>query len=495
MPRVLVIEDSPTQARQLVFILEGAGFEVETAADADEGYTRLVQGRFDLVLSDLLLPGDSGFDLCRRIKANPAFRHLPVVVHTGQADPANVLRGLQAGADGFMTKDRPPEEIVGRIRRVLERGAAPPEAREPTRVVFRGQEFAFSAGRAQLTDILVAAFEDVLHLNELQEETTLDLCRVNVELQEANRTLADRNRQLQQLADELAATALSERQAHEELKRAESHLVQSEKLAALGQLVAGIAHEINNPLAFVSNNMAVLQRDVRALRDLIQLYQEADPLLAQHGPALRARIQDLAERLDLAYTLDNLEGLTTRSREGLKRIQQIVKDLRDFARLDESDLQEVDVNTGIESTLNLVRSQARKQQVELLAELGALPPITCFPAKVNQVVLNLLVNAIDACQAGGRVSVQTCPTATGIEIHVCDTGCGIDPAVASRVFDPFFTTKPPGQGTGLGLSISYQIVQAHGGSIRFESAPGQGTHFIVGLPLRPLPESARKDSP
>src|SRR5438876_3759193 len=160
MLRVLVIEDSPTQAQKLAIILEEAGFAVEVAPDADRGFARLAEGKFDLVLSDLLLPGDSGFDLCRRVKADPRLRHLPVIVHTSQADPANVLRGLEAGADGFMTKDREPAEIVQRIRRMLARTGRPEEAKADSRprVVFMGREYELSAGRDQLLDVLVSAF-------------------------------------------------------------------------------------------------------------------------------------------------------------------------------------------------------------------------------------------------------------------------------------------------------------------------------------------------
>jgi PAS domain S-box-containing protein len=311
----------------------------------------------------------------------------------------------------------------------------------------------------------VVTFTDITQRKQEEEE----LWRQNVLLQE---------------------TAQSERQALEALKRAQSQLVQSEKLAALGQLVAGVAHEINNPLSFVGNNVAVLQRDVAALRKILDLYREAEPLLAQHHPDLHARIQDLAERIDLSYTLENLEPLMTRSRDGLKRIQQIVKDLRDFARLDESDLHEVDVNAGVESTLNIIRNRAKKQQVELRTELGQLPLVSCYPAKVNQVLLNLVVNAIDACPSGGMVTIRTELDGTGVALHVLDTGQGIPPAIRDRVFDPFFTTKPPGQGTGLGLSISYQIVCDHGGRIAFEPADGGGTHFKVWLPLKAPRKSA-----
>jgi PAS domain S-box-containing protein len=292
----------------------------------------------------------------------------------------------------------------------------------------------------------------------------------------------------------LQELARSEHQAHEAMKRAQSQLVQSEKLAALGQLVAGVAHEINNPLSFVGNNVAVLQRDVAALGQLLVLYREAEPLLAEQRPELRQRITDLAERIDLQYTLDNLGPLMARSRDGLKRIQQIVKDLRDFARLDESDLQEADINAGVESTVNIIRSRAKKQGVEIVLDLGQLPHVSCYPAKVNQVVLNLVANSIDACGSGGKVTVRTAASGDGVVLHVLDTGRGIPPEIRERVFDPFFTTKPPGQGTGLGLSVSYQIVQDHRGSINFDCPPGGGTHFVVWLPLRGQRRAAKGQS-
>ena len=467
MPRVLIVEDSPTQAQQLALILEDARFEVAIAPDAERGFEHLANDRFDLVLSDLLLPGDSGFDLCKRIKADTHLRRIPVVVCTSQAEPFNVLRGLQAGADGFITKSRDPEEIIGCIHRAL---ARPPttEPTTPISVVFLGREFRLPAGREQLLDVLASAFEDVVHLND-QYQTSL------LTLRELNRQLGERNRRLQSLAD-------SERQAHEELKRAESQLVQAEKLSSLGRMVAGVAHEINNPLAFVINNVAVLRRDLGHVIELLHLYRQADPILADHDPALLERVDTTAAEGDLAYVLENLGSLVDRSGEGLKRIQRIILDLRNFARLDESERKEVDLNEGIRTTAFLIDGRVAAQRVELVLDFTPLRPVTCYPAQINQVVLNLLNNALDACPDGGKVTVGTRLTAREVEIHVVDTGPGIEPSIRDKIFEPFFTTKPVGRGTGLGLSISYGIVQAHGGRIDLDSSPGRGAHFIVRLP-------------
>jgi two-component system NtrC family sensor kinase len=296
----------------------------------------------------------------------------------------------------------------------------------------------------------------------------------------AEEKLKEQNVTLQELAR-------SEQQAHQGLKTAQSRMVQTEKLASLGQLVAGVAHEINNPLAFVSNNVAVLERDLLDLAALIGLYRRTRDANDADRAALDAPIAQLCEQLDLDYCLENLPRIIDRTRDGLRRIERIVKDLRLFARVDEGEWNEVDLNPGIESSVNMVQGYARKHGVAVEKDLGELPLLRCRAARLHQVVVNLLMNAIDACPPEGTVTIRTRTDHElgGIRFDVIDTGCGIDPDIRERIFDPFFTTKPIGEGTGLGLSISYGIVQEHGGTIDVESSPGQGSCFTVRIPSKP----------
>ncbi len=303
--------------------------------------------------------------------------------------------------------------------------------------------------------------------------------------------LARSNELLLRLAAEREELAQSREQAFQELETADqelkgtlSQLVQAEKLSALGQVVAGVAHEINNPLAFVTNNLYLLRRDLQGMTELVALYETCHEALAEHDPALLGRILEVRDRIELGFVLESLDDMMSRTAHGLKRIHQIVAGLRNFARLDEAELKEADVNEGIIATVNIMRLKARELGIRLELDLKPLPPLLCYPGKVNQVVLNLVANAIDASAEGGTVSVRTSPLADGVEIHVVDEGAGIAPSIRDRIFDPFFTTKAVGKGTGLGLSIGSSIVEAHGGRLGVESRPGKGSHFTVWLPFQ-----------
>ncbi len=280
--------------------------------------------------------------------------------------------------------------------------------------------------------------------------------------------------------DELRRQKDELQSALRKLQEAQAHLIQGEKMASLGQLVAGVAHEINNPLSYVSNNLAVLDRDVRQVAGLMADYR------AHFGDAVPPAIREAEERIDLDYTLTSLDRLLKSTRQGLHRVGEIVAGLRDFSRLDEAERKPVDPNEAVRATVEMVRYQARQKGADLLVETAPLPSTWCNPGQVNQVLLNLLMNAIQAVEAGGTITLRTrsLPASGEIQYEVADDGPGIPDAIRGRIFDPFFTTKPVGVGTGLGLWITYNIVDQHRGRIDLETGPGRGTTFTVTLPVR-----------
>lgn len=272
------------------------------------------------------------------------------------------------------------------------------------------------------------------------------------------------------------------------LRETQAALVQSEKLAGLGQLAAGMAHEINNPISYVANNLAVLLRDVNSLSEVLTRYRAAHAELASARPELADEIDALAQSCDLSWIQQNAPTLFESSRQGLSRVRDIVRQLRDFARLDEADLDELDLNAAIRSTAEILGHEIQSKTVTIeFALLDSLSRITCRPAKIHQVLYNLLLNAVQACRTHGHITVRTLQESEdGVSFEVEDNGCGIDEQHLPHIFEPFFTTKPVGGGAGLGLAVSYGIVRDHGGTIDVETSVERGSTFRVRLPLRPL---------
>ncbi|WP_223489081.1 ATP-binding protein [Pseudomonas sp. A-RE-19] len=269
----------------------------------------------------------------------------------------------------------------------------------------------------------------------------------------------------------------------DERKQLESQLVQSEKLASLGQLAAGVAHEINNPIGFISSNLGTLDGYFKQLQDMLDAYREAEASIT--SSEVIDRLGQLRERVELAFLREDIPLLIKESKDGISRVGKIVKDLKDFSRVDANqEWQWANLQQGIESTLNIVANEL-KYKADVVKEYQDLPDIECLPSQINQVIMNLIVNASQAMgPERGTITLRTGLEGERVSIEVADTGSGIEPDNLQKIFDPFYTTKPVGQGTGLGLSLSYGIVKKHRGDISVRSEVGVGSTFRVELPVR-----------
>ncbi len=285
--------------------------------------------------------------------------------------------------------------------------------------------------------------------------------------------LAETNQQLE-------GALLQLERVHATLKSTQTQLVQSEKMRALGQLVAGVAHEINTPIAFIGNNLAHLAGLEPKLRQLFAAYA---PLKQLADTAQRTTIADAEAEAELEYLWDDLHDLVAESQQGIERISDLVQSLRSLVRLDEAEMKAANLNDGLASTVRIVRSLS-KEQVEIVEQYGELPPTLCRPSELNQVFLNLLTNAVQAVTGEGQVRVASACQSDAIIITVRDTGVGMDAEILPRLGEPFFTTKPAGVGSGLGLAVSFGIIERHHGRLEFTSTPGAGTTATVTLPVQ-----------
>jgi len=353
----------------------------------------------DLILLDLHMPhvdGLAAMDLLASVI--PADDYLPVLVLTGDATSEAKATALSRGAHDFLSKPLNRTEVQLRVRNLLQ-----------TR-----------------------------HLH--------------LQLKAQNASLAQQVKERTELAEELG-------QANRKLQEAQTHLIHAEKMAGLGQLVAGIAHEINNPLAFVINNIFIAQDVLAKLT--------SDP--AALAPGTEAKVARMRARIDDAHS-------------GATRVKELVSKLRTFSRLDQGTIQTIDIHESIELALLFLRHKL-DERISVERRYGDVPMVTCFAGELNQVLMNVIANAIDAIEGPGRITVATEQRNGDLVMRIRDTGKGIPGEIRNRIFEPFFTTKPVGEGTGLGLAISYGIVKAHQGSMEFTSRAGEGTEFVLTIPI------------
>ena len=444
MMRVLIVEDSPTQAEQLRIILEEAALEVEHSTDGRAALALFEHGDFDLIVSDIMMPHMSGYELCHAVKKSPRGRATPVILLSTLADPMDIIRGLECGADNFITKPYEADQLMARIRTVLDNKELRTTGKLTfgVEVSFLGKKFLISSEKEQILDLLISTFEDIV--------------RTNRGLQDSKIALAAAKKEIETYARELELR-VEERTA--ELVERQQQLFQAQKMEAVGQLTGGLAHDFNNLLTVIVGNLDALES-----------------ILVNQPKAQECAVDALKASL---------------------RGAELTKQLLAFSRRQQLQSQIIDLNEVVTGTTSLLR-RTLGENIEISAKFSeGLWRAEADPAQVESALLNLAVNARDAMPNGGSLTIETANkildaqyAADNVEVTpgeyamlaVTDTGTGIPQSIIDRVFDPFFTTKPVGQGTGLGLSMIYGFAKQSGGHIKIYSEEGHGTTVRLYLP-------------
>ena len=422
---ILVVDDTTTNLEIVFEILTNVGFEVATEMDGKRAIKQAESILPDLILLDVMMPGIDGFETCKKLKQNSATCDIPVIFMTANSDTDSKVTGLSIGAVDYITKPFHEEELLARIK-------------------------------------------------------------THLQLRNLTKTLEKR------VAERTAALS----RALKDLQESQLQLVQTEKMSALGQLVAGVAHEINNPVGFIHGNLRHASVYFQDMINLIDLYQ-------LHYPNPVPEIQEEIAAIDLKYMLSDLPNLISSMKEGVQRIRNISTSLRTFSRADSDRKISCNIHDGIDSTIMILKYRLKASEdrpdIQVIRDYDKLPELECFLGQLNQVFMNLLANAIDALEESnvGRtyIEIEANPNQVLIQttlnenknhilISIKDNGMGMSADVQQKIFDHLFTTKPVGQGTGLGLSIARQIVvEKHGGTLEVNSAIGQGSEFIIKLPI------------
>ncbi len=432
MAVILLVDDEEPIRITLKEILERRGYTCITAGSAEEARECLKGQAFELVLMDIRLPDESGMNLMKYIHS--AYPNCAVVMVTAVENMSVAREAIQEGAYDYINKP-------------IER------------------------------DRMLISLVNALHRRELEV---------------ANRTYREG---LEEIVAERAGELQSRNKELEEtiqcLQETQSQMVHAEKMASIGQLSAGIAHEINNPAGYVYSNLLSMNKYIKRLLEILAKYDEALKSLQNNSEVLTEvceEIEGLKKNLKIDFITDDMQNLVAESMEGMERLKKIVADLKSFSRADQEKLKHADINEGIESTLNVVWNEL-KYKCTVEKDYGELPLTYCNLGQLNQVFMNLLVNAAHAIEKQGTIKIATRYVETegtqnsgNIVVRVSDTGSGIPEDKCSRIFEPFFTTKEVGKGTGLGLSIAYDIIQKHDGTIEVDSEVGKGTTFIITLP-------------
>jgi signal transduction histidine kinase len=429
--QILVVDDNTANLGVLSDFLESAGFEVLVAQDGESALAKLEYITPDLILLDIMMPGLDGFETCTRLKKTQKFTEIPVIFMSALSDTLDKVKGFSVGAVDYITKPFQEEEVLARINLHLK---------------------------------LRFLTKQLTHQNQILEQR-----------------VAERTRELTK--------------ALHDLQQIQLQLIQSEKMSSLGMLVAGVAHEINNPVNFIYGNLTYAYEYTEKIVEILQMYRSE-----YQTPS--AKITEKIEDFELDFLIEDLPKILASMKVGSQRIREIVLSLRNFARMDEAQKKIVDIHEGIDSTLMILRNQLKAKSgrfpIDVIKEYDTLPLVECYASQLNQVFLNILSNAIDAIEEKmqketnkafsyiGQIRICTEKVnSENIVIRIIDNGLGMTAEVRDKIFNPFFTNKPVGKGTGMGLAISYSIiVEKHGGNLQCFSIPGEGTEFIIHIPQK-----------
>ncbi len=414
--KILIIEDDPGMVQVLTTFLQ-KDYSIETAFNGKEGLDKSKSLIPDLILLDIMMPEMDGITVCKYIKKDPAIRHVPVIFITGQPSHEILTQCLEVGANDFLSKPIDKIELLLRVENFLK----------------------------------IKEFEEIRIKNDML------VCNKQV-LENKNKELAD---------------------ALYDLKTAQAQIIQQEKMASIGQLAAGVAHEINNPIGFINSNLSTLKKYLQRMADYIQLQGEV--LSQVPGPEDIAELQQKKKKMKVDVIIDDINDLINESLDGTDRMKKIVLDLKSFSRKDKSEKYSADINECLERAIGIAWNEI-KYKATVDKEYGDIPPIMCFPQELGQVFMNVLINAAHAIENKGEIKVKTWAGPDDLRVSISDTGQGIAAEDIEKIFEPFFTTKEVGKGTGLGMSIAREIIKKHDGEITVESAVGQGTTFTVILP-------------